>query len=412
MVIMSATVLGRTLVGRCRAADRRRSTAGLVVVFATFWASALLPPSRAHGQDGRATLRLVETLRIDGNAQDLVPINRVIIGTDGTIVLAQRIDNSVVFFGPAGERLGVVGRAGDGPGEFRVISGLGWIADTLWVLDGQLRRFTLISPAQSVIRTIPSPRFAHPPPSASGSLPDFNVIFPQALYADGAVAAILGAPTGARAEQFNQLQIETIGSVSLDGIFRRVIAQYPRGESEGLTGVYPFAPVRALTGFSADGNRIAMVKPSVEGPDAGLFRVLVVTPAGEVVYDRQHPFEKVPITRAAAEARIDLLAGRLAERRGAAAAAEYRRKAYVPPLYPPFTGIHVARDGGIWIQERATAVGHAYLVFDHRGTPLGRVILPTTQQVRAVERETVWVTEQDANGVESVVRYRVASRGG
>jgi hypothetical protein len=40
------------------------------------------------------------------------------------------------------------------------------------------------------------------------------------------------------------------------------------------------------------------------------------------------------------------------------------------------------------------------------------VILPTTQQVRAVERETVWVTEQDANGVESVVRYRVASRGG
>ena len=35
---------------------------------------------------------------------------------------------------------------GEGPGEFRVVASLGWVADTLWVFDFRLDRITLISP--------------------------------------------------------------------------------------------------------------------------------------------------------------------------------------------------------------------------------------------------------------------------
>lgn len=57
-------------------------------------------------------------------------------------------------FGPEGEFVGTTGRAGDGPGEFRMIA---WHVtdelDSLFVFDQLGNRLTVFSPADSVVRT-------------------------------------------------------------------------------------------------------------------------------------------------------------------------------------------------------------------------------------------------------------------
>jgi hypothetical protein len=82
-------------------------------------------------------LEAIEEVRIHGVAADLVPVpfgwqRGIAIARDGSITVAQPQDNTIRFFSVAGTERGRFGRAGDGPGEFRRLGGLGWLGDTLW----------------------------------------------------------------------------------------------------------------------------------------------------------------------------------------------------------------------------------------------------------------------------------------
>jgi hypothetical protein len=87
---------------------------------------------------------IVEEVRIDGYAEDLVPIQFVVVADDGGIAITQAQDAAVRFFTAEGEPAGRFGVQGEGPGEFLMTGRLGWLADTLWVFDPRVRRMTLI----------------------------------------------------------------------------------------------------------------------------------------------------------------------------------------------------------------------------------------------------------------------------
>lgn len=129
-------------------------------------------------------LSIAEDLRIDGYAEDLVPIGWVGASPNGVIAMLQWQDFGVRFYAPSGEFLGSVGREGAGPGEFRRVVRAGWIADTLWVSDTQLRRTTLISPDLEVVRTVPDHGLAQPMPGDT-MFPTYRTPNPFAMYADG-----------------------------------------------------------------------------------------------------------------------------------------------------------------------------------------------------------------------------------
>ena len=94
---------------------------------------------------GPARIQIEEDLRIDGHTADLVPVFWLGVGPDGTIAAIQRLLSGVRFFDSVGNDLGLVGREGEGPEEFRVPSQAGWMGDTLWVSDFMLKRIALIS---------------------------------------------------------------------------------------------------------------------------------------------------------------------------------------------------------------------------------------------------------------------------
>ena len=69
-----------------------------------------------------------------------------------------KIQSSILF----GANKGVVGRDGEGPGEFRRPNYAGWNGDTLWVSDQGLMRITLVS-AEPVLFFTPPTDIPHPP---------------------------------------------------------------------------------------------------------------------------------------------------------------------------------------------------------------------------------------------------------
>jgi len=73
-------------------------------------------------------------------------------------------------------------------------------------------------------------------------------------------------------------------------------------------------------------------------------------------------------------------------------------------------GIKFGMDGTIWIGLRATAEGNPWLVLDAAGVPIGHVLLPANVVLLQASRQRIWGSEQDSDGLRSVVSYSVDYR--
>lgn len=89
--------------------------------------------------------RMVEIGEVDG-ADPYVfgDVTGVLVNEDGRIYIADTQALEVRIFSPEGEFVSRFGRSGDGPGEMRNISGLGWApGGGVTVLDGRLSRVSI-----------------------------------------------------------------------------------------------------------------------------------------------------------------------------------------------------------------------------------------------------------------------------
>lgn len=99
--------------------------------------------------------RLEEGLRI-GQAEGTDPrvfgrVNAVALGPEGRIFVAEGFTHQLRAFGPDGGHLWSSGREGEGPGEFRMISGIApRPGGELWVMDPHNQRLTVLDTAGAV----------------------------------------------------------------------------------------------------------------------------------------------------------------------------------------------------------------------------------------------------------------------
>jgi hypothetical protein len=70
------------------------------------------------------------------------------VAQDGSVVVWGVGDHSLTFYDSLGARVWETGRRGSGPGEFLSISSLGWLSDTLVVLDRSARRLSYFAPSR------------------------------------------------------------------------------------------------------------------------------------------------------------------------------------------------------------------------------------------------------------------------
>jgi len=348
------------------------------------------PPDGPRGLE-EPVASLTEVLRIDGYAEDLVPIGAMAVRHDGTIAFIQPQDAQVRVFSAAGAPLAVLGQAGEGPGELRFPTQLAWVADTLRVFDARTRRFTWFSPAFELLRT------------------------EQALPAtvgrtrEGAVIVRTVAATGA----FH------LSSVDLQAGDTTHVVPLPAGINGGAEigeDVFISLPFsnHARYVVAPDGERVVVVMPHVLADSAGSFDVTLAELDGDTLFHERYRFAAVPLTEKEARARIEeRIAGEPvpADFR-AIVEAGFRRQTVIPAVVPPFRSVLLGNDGTVWIEHHPRDGQRSYYVLGADGAPVGRLDLPDEAAVGAARRDRIWATVADGLGVQSVVVYDVVWGGG
>lgn len=336
----------------------------------------------------------------------------LLVNDSGWIIIPDQQVPALLVHAPDGSRLATIGRRGQGPGEFQVITGVGWRGDTAWVYDRRLGRISLISPDLEIAR--------------SADVPDF----PPRLTIDG-VEALTSSPLVLAAPDDSQFVVKiyprgpAASQAELPGVIyarlgpaqsvEELIAHHALSRSSyfinvpGYTGggSYPFA-IDPIYEIADDASRSVLVQVSFDDPEAPLLEVTAFDAAGDTIYVRSYPMQGEVIPPAVRDSAINAGASRLPS----SAAREYRKGAFVPPIYPPIKRVAIADNGAVWVWERTQSGDKEnYFIIDPEGSPFGRVTFPRGTQVEVIRGQKVWAIVRDELDVQSVGRFVISPAG-
>lgn len=349
-----------------------------------------------------------------GGSQDpetvLHEVREVAVDGDGTLHLLQFGEPRVWRFDREGTALEAVGQEGEGPGEFRSPSTLGWARDTLWVGDPALDRITLFD-GDDFARTL----------QVSHSLPGHTApVLALRILGDG---DLQGTPIPeAGPPQADSLPLLRI---SRDGELRDTLFVVAPGQTSmsieapgvGIRTLQPFA-TGDLHGFDLRGEWGVRVgwTDHCPGNTASITGATVQTRTGRVE-EWSLELASGPLSEARVEAAYAEVLDRLREAAlahpGAGFEESRARRAIEealvrPDCSPPVTDLHVDASGRSWLRGVEPTEGDEvrWWILAPEGEVLGWTRLPRSLEVHSVE-EGVWGVKEDDLGVERIVGYRV-----
>jgi hypothetical protein len=325
------------------------------------------------------------------------------VTSKGSFFLFDYTDTQIRRYNAAGRFLGLVGRSGGGPGEYRQIMGMAVAGDSiLLVYDPGQRRMTVFDTGGSYRRSFPFQRAA--------------LFGPKAFFVDQAGIAYVrgGLP---------QAPIEGLGipsqfyKVAMDGSIRDSI---PVPAERG--------PPRPFLLITADGGRenfpeknVFTLLPSGEmvSANTGTYRFTVTTARfGSHIVERA--FTPIPVTGEERD-QWEAFARYFATREGR------QRVAEIPRVKPAFRDIFADLSGRIWVNLYTKAEKrnipprpagdkrplltirevNVYELFDLRGRYLGQLSLPPASVIMAVSGDRIWVKTEAEGGEFTLTRYRI-----
>lgn len=352
-------------------------------------AASWVQPTSGQTPD-RAPLRLIEIRRVAAVQHDLSDVGSVTLGPDSTIWVSQPQDGNVIGIRRRGGPRVVIGSKGQGPGEFMAVHGL--VADTrgVTVQDRQLKRFVHFDPSGRADATtaIQVPNALPRSIMIGGS--SETAIFRSQRYPDPTVEVYSIAPNG------------TVGArlfVDQEGgeCSRRVVSE--RGSS-GLSVPLCHQP---RYGVSPSAKVVVRAQPISLPGSATAIRVVIVQRGGDTVAASTHELGASPISRSVRDSTIARLRARS---RFPALADEVA--GLIPSTYPPVSGVEVADNGEAWITTRSGPRGsHGLLVVAPDGRARGYAPIPASWRIGWVGGGLVLVVEEQDDGLQDVVLYRV-----
>lgn len=306
----------------------------------------------------------------------------VAIGADGRIYVADGQALEVRVFSPRGAFLSRFGRSGEGPGEFRDISGLGFTpAGQLAVLDGVLGRLSFFSPDGEFSRSLrlerPYIQQVQRPLwfDRRGRFFD-RVDLSHDVYVDSLGLMVYG-PGG-------ELQHTLLAAVD-----RPTRIYLTRGGRPYASLSVPFTPGPAVA-VGPDGD--------VYSSDGAAYRIVVRTASGDTLRVLQRDVEPPLVEDRERQAAATALRDRI-DRDGG----PQPKTLPIPVHKPAITGLTVDADGDLWVR---TPMGPGwtrveYGVFAPDGHYLGALSMPA---VRITEITTSLIAgiQVDSTGVERV----------
>jgi hypothetical protein len=349
----------------------------------------------------------------DNPTQELTRVGDVLLGAGGLIYIAQPSDLTIRVFDRTGRFLHNVGRKGEGPGEFRMLHSIGFLADTLYATDQSLRRVSLFSPDGTVARTygLATPLIGSPPTRI------YSPTVPTILLPDGTGIVRPSIPISwlnAGKEWIPIFRLMADGQ-SIDTITQ---AEYEvpnvvinsRGNRLGVPRPFSDAPIYELL---ADGTGILIVRrraASATGP--AMFQVVKIGLKGDTVFARNFQYEPMPLREPIIAHVIGEIHDRLARRPNPPARAEIREAlrdgGHIPRMSVPVTDAASGLDGSIWLRRETTEARlTVWQVLKQDGSLRATVELGRNQSVKVFSGDALIVTDVDSLDVPFVIRYRI-----
>ena len=377
------------------------------VTILTVMTFAAIHPIQIRAQQ---TLTAVKDLTIDATDNNLSVVREVLASPSGTIAVFQPQDMLIRFFSATGASLGTFGRDGEGPGEFRSMGWAGWNGDTLHVEDSGIRRVTFIGPDRKLLRTVPEPVHILAPRAEPDGAPLLGGAAVVGVMADGTYLLDFFASGSVPAWFPGDAKELSYSLVHVDheGRFMRVAASL-RDKEPWCSWGSPSIAVPLCSHFvTGDPFTPAMASVSIahgSSHDTRYHLRVIGSIRGDTVIDRDYDYRAVPIPPRV----VDSVRRQLVSRPGLSPPrkAAYRSVPF-PRYFPPVVRMLVGMDTSVWLEEPATAPGvHRWRIVDSRGRVLGVTSVPGNVTLKDVRLDAAWGTETDADGLQSVVRFRV-----
>ena len=366
---------------------------------------------------------------VDDPAFVFGPVVDLLPGPDGFLYSLHQREGSIRRWSPDGTPLGLVGRGGEGPGEFQRPMDMGFFGDSLWVwdLDGfHVSYFDL--QGEFLGRVSPRVDIGGPegyPPRPSRPFRDGTFLGREPTPADwvatGELTETAFAHMGAEGE--------ALGTIWMQPHEPRDGLALLRDDGGGTFGPQAFGDGVAYT---IDDNGLLVVERRAwTGEGEAVFTLTRIGLAGDTAFAVRVPYTPVPMAAeridsavvAVTESMYEFMSARQPGLARGALEQRIRDATYKPAYVPPVGGIMLDADGNIWVRrfdpvELDTGepdpgeldTGEAFVewwIMDPRGTPLARTLTPVGLQVRHIGEDVVWGTERDELDVDYIVRYRL-----
>lgn len=376
------------------------------------------------GQDLEAIpfVPMTEDLRIGAVDDPEYAFSTVValeVSPSGTIFSLHPQESAVRRWSPEGHFEGMIGRRGEGPGEFTQPLEMGWHGDSLWVFDSSRNsRISFFDADGTYVGALtPQVDLGSAEQSSQGIFP----ARPAGLLSDG---TIYGA-TPAFSHAVVDGTLTSIAHVRMDPDGRTVdtLLTTPVGRSNVLGvlrdggGTFMSQPFSDADLVFVEHDRTSLLTLERRAAlDEGQheFRLTRVNLAGDTVFSRNYPYQPVPVTADTIQKAIDSAAeglhGFVGERTGTTLEqwrGWIRDAIYVPDYYAPVREVVSGRDGTIWLARNpAGGTTVEWLILKRNGEPVGRTETPAGFRLFLADRSMLWGVLRDDTDVEYIVRYR------
>jgi hypothetical protein len=368
-------------------------------------ASMVLPVYQSSAQSG--TILSGPEALVTGASTDMdlrrQPV--VAISSSGQVALA----DGAAFVGviDGSRQVQRIGRAGSGPGELQGASSLGWLGDTLWVIDGRLRRISWFH-AGRLIRAMPY---------IGGRWGSQLLDLPMALSPQGALVPGMGdgaAETLYKPRRWSVFLASLDGTKVRDSLFDVVDPSGPLTLARGNGMIVLRQPysMRTLVGWSGTGAWL--VRADRMSTDNALLggaspRLTLRDASGRAIYDVPLPITTRSLPSNEVTQLVDsaVLSLNRNPRLPPVTVAEYRRALMVPARTPALSHLVVLNDGTVLLRRWPSPDGRTdYVVVSPDGRVRTTLQLPSTQRVLAGDARRIIATRENEDGEVDIIEYR------
>jgi hypothetical protein len=266
----------------------------------TFLIVVLGTVSAALSQQHVSPTRLTLEARLDATKEDLPTVSRIYVGPRGELVVPIISDMQLRVYDSTGRRIASVGRRGAGPGEFLGIASVGWLGDTLWVVDQQQRRTVFFDSNFNVVRT------SNWQDQALVNDEPISFFSPVAYAADGST---LGQGLVREGSTSPSASVPVLALRSSQGITRVVSRLLSPQQAPWMIWAFgfprklPFA-LPTTFAFSHDGSRFGQLSAPIPTRHDAFFNITLMKNNGDTLFSKSFGYRGQPIPESAIDSAL------------------------------------------------------------------------------------------------------------